>query len=617
MSKKIFIFPIFAPTITQEMEIRSIYQQRVDEADKELQEVKSQIIRISSLRVILFLGGIFGLIYWFSSGAAIVTLVISLTFLPFLALVKYHNRLFHRKEWLETCIRVNQNELSALDNNYEPFDGGSEFIDPNHRYSFDLDLFGQHSLFQALNRTCTSFGKRELAGWLQEHLEKKSEIELRQASIRELSPLLDFRECFRITGLLYKGATSDREEIKEWTEAPAYFSRKWWSKPLLWLVPSINILLFILGLTGILPMSFLGLAFGMFVVGSFGLIKSVSKLQTVYDKKLRILSTYAQLISLIDMQDMKSPLLMQLKDNFGFAGKRTTDILKELSVELERLNWRNNQILYILLEGSVFWQLRQVMRIEQWREKYGSHLLNWLDTLGKFDSLLSLGTFVYNHPAYSYPVIADNPFIFRAKDMGHPLMPARQCVANDAEIPARPYFIIITGANMAGKSTYLRTIGTNYVLACIGAPVCSRSLEIYPSKLITSLRTSDSLTDNESYFFAELKRLKQIIDRLNAGEELFIILDEILKGTNSMDKQKGSFALVRQLMELKANGIIATHDLLLGKLIESFPEEIRNYCFEADITNEELTFSYQLREGIAQNMNACFLMKKMGLIIND
>lgn len=240
-----------------------------------------------------------------------------------------------------------------------------------------------------------------------------------------------------------------------------------------------------------------------------------------------------------------------------------------------------------------------------------------LDVLGDIDALCSLATFAGNHPAYTYPTIAGKPFVFLAKDMGHPLMPARQCVTNDADIPSRPFFVIITGANMAGKSTYLRTIGVNYVLACTGCPVCCSSLEIYPAKLVTSLRTSDSLTDNESYFFAELKRLKQIIDRLNKGEELFIILDEILKGTNSMDKQKGSFALVRQLMELKTNGIIATHDLLLGKLIEYFPKEIRNYCFEADITNDELTFSYKLREGIAQNMNACFLMKKMGLIIND
>ena len=194
-------------------------------------------------------------------------------------------------------------------------------------------------------------------------------------------------------------------------------------------------------------------------------------------------------------------------------------------------------------------------------------------------------------------------------------MPREQCVTNDAEIPQRPYFLIITGANMAGKSTYLRTIGCNYILACIGAPVCCSSLEIYPAHLMTSLRTSDSLVHNESYFFAELKRLQQILDRLKSGEEMFIILDEILKGTNSMDKQKGSLALVKQLLQLKTNGIIATHDLLLGDLKQHFPDEISNYCFEADIQNDELTFSYKLREGIAQNMNACFLMQKMGINI--
>ena len=170
---------------------------------------------------------------------------------------------------------------------------------------------------------------------------------------------------------------------------------------------------------------------------------------------------------------------------------------------------------------------------------------------------------------------------------------------------------------MAGKSTYLRTIGVNYLLACIGTPVCCTQMKIYPAHLITSLRTSDSLTDNESYFFAELKRLKLIIDKLDAGEELFIILDEILKGTNSMDKQKGSIALIKQFMELEANGIIATHDLLLGSLAEIYPNNIRNYRFEADITNDELTFSYLLKEGVAQNMNACFLMKKMGIVVEN
>ena len=208
-------------------------------------------------------------------------------------------------------------------------------------------------------------------------------------------------------------------------------------------------------------------------------------------------------------------------------------------------------------------------------------------------------------------------FMLRAKALGHPLMHRDRCVRNDIDMEKRPFFIIITGANMAGKSTYLRTIGINYLLACTGMPVCAEEMEAYPARLITSLRTSDSLTDNESYFFAELKRLKLIIDKLHSGEELFIILDEILKGTNSMDKQKGSFALIKQFMALQANGIIATHDLLLGTLIDLFPGNICNYRFEADITDNELTFSYRLRPGVAQNMNACFLMKKMGIAVAD
>ena len=243
--------------------------------------------------------------------------------------------------------------------------------------------------------------------------------------------------------------------------------------------------------------------------------------------------------------------------------------------------------------------------------------MNWLEAVGKLDALCSLANFAYNHPTYCYPEISDRPFIFEAKGMGHPLIPEKQCVRNDADIPSRPFFLIITGANMAGKSTYLRTIGTNYLLACIGTPVCCLSLKIYPARLVTSLRTSDSLSENESYFFAELKRLKMIIDMLGQGETLFIILDEILKGTNSADKQKGSFNLIKQFMGLQANGIIATHDLLLGKLAESFPDSIRNYCFEADIRDNELSFSYRLRKGVAQNMNACFLMKKMGITIDE
>jgi DNA mismatch repair ATPase MutS len=366
----------------------------------------------------------------------------------------------------------------------------------------------------------------------------------------------------------------------------------------------------------ILSMSWFGLVFCSFTIASSKLIRKITLIQESYNKTLKMLSTYVHLIELADKQSMESPLLTSLKKEFESHGKKAPLILSILAKELDRLDLRNNLILYALLEGSMFWQLRQMLRIERWKEEYGTHLLQWLEALGQLDALCALGTFAFNHEEYTYPIITDKPFVFRAKDMGHPLMHREQCVVNDVEIPQQPYFLIITGANMAGKSTYLRTIGCNYILACIGAPVCCSSLEIYPAHLMTSLRTSDSLANNESYFFAELKRLQQILDRLKSGEEMFIILDEILKGTNSMDKQKGSLALVKQLLQLKTNGIIATHDLLLGDLKQHFPDEISNYCFEADIQNNELTFSYQLREGVAQNMNACFLMQKMGIVID-
>ena len=290
--------------------------------------------------------------------------------------------------------------------------------------------------------------------------------------------------------------------------------------------------------------------------------------------------------------------------------QREEEYKKELEKELLDLGLD-------ILNGLLFWELRQVMQIEKWKEAHSADLPRWIEAIGAIDAYCSLATFSYNHPDYIYPQITSQSFHLQAEALGHPLMDRNKCVRNGIDMEKRPFFIIITGANMAGKSTYLRTVGVNYLLACIGAPVWAAKMEIFPARLVTSLRTSDSLTDNESYFFAELKRLKLIIDKLKAGEELFIILDEILKGTNSMDKQKGSFALIKQFMSMDANGIIATHDLLLGTLIDAFPQNIRNYCFEADITNNELTFSYQMRSGVAQNMNACFLMKKMGIAVID
>lgn len=592
------------------------YTERLSLTEGQLQQVKKQIFRISMLRLALFIAGIAGL-YFFYNQTTLLIVCICLTFLPLFILVKIHNRFFIRKEWLETQARIIQEELQALSGDYSSFEDGKEYVNPEHPYSFDLDIFGRRSLFQSINRTCTFFGKVRLAEWLQNHLHEKTSIEKRQEMIREISEHTLFREQFRVAGLVHHGQSSDAEKIQAWSQSPAQYLHAGWVKTFIWRVPVINSLLLITSLAGWTSFSWLGLSFGIFLVLSFGIIKRATYIQETYGKQLKSLNGYARLIALAKAEEWKSAGMQELMERFNLNGQSPVQALQQLSKELDRLDLRNNQFLYVLLEGSIFFQLQEIVRIERWKVRYGQHISEWLETVGELDALCSLGTFAYNHPQYTYPELTEKPFCFLATQMGHPLMPASQCVKNDATIPSRPFFLIITGANMAGKSTYLRTIGVNYLLACIGAPVCCERLKLHPNQLITSLRTSDSLSDNESYFFAELKRLKRIIDLLNQGQQLFIILDEILKGTNSMDKQKGSFDLIRQFMQLKANGIIATHDLLLGSLIKQFPEEIRNYCFEADIKENELTFSYKLREGVAQNMNACFLMKKMGIILQE
>lgn len=592
------------------------YTERLSLTAGQLQQVKKQIFRISMLRLTLFIAGVAG-IYFFFSQTPLLIVCICLTFLPLFILVKIHNRFFIRKEWLETQAHIIQEELQALSGDYSSFEDGKEYVNPEHPYSFDLDIFGRRSLFQSINRTCTFFGKVRLAEWLQNHLHEKASIEKRQEMVREISEHTLFREQFRVAGLVHHGQSSDAEKIQAWSQSPAQYLHAGWVKTFIWGVPVINSLLLITSLAGWTSFSWLGLSFGIFLVLSFGIIKRATYIQETYGKQLKSLNGYARLIALAKAEEWKSAGMQELMERFNLNGQSPVQALQQLSKELDRLDLRNNQFLYVLLEGSIFFQLQEIVRIERWKVRYGQHISEWLETVGELDALCSLGTFAYNHPQYTYPELTEKPFCFLATQMGHPLMPASQCVKNDATIPSRPFFLIITGANMAGKSTYLRTIGVNYLLACIGAPVCCERLKLHPNQLITSLRTSDSLSDNESYFFAELKRLKRIIDLLNQGQQLFIILDEILKGTNSMDKQKGSFDLIRQFMQLKANGIIATHDLLLGSLIKQFPEEIRNYCFEADIKENELTFSYKLREGVAQNMNACFLMKKMGIILQE
>jgi DNA mismatch repair ATPase MutS len=328
----------------------------------------------------------------------------------------------------------------------------------------------------------------------------------------------------------------------------------------------------------------------------------------------RVLRVYSQLMEQVEKEPFCSDELASVQQRLVTREGKASRAIRRLSRIVGALDQRFSMA-GLLLNVLYLRDMRQAMALERWLKTHARHFEAWFEALAATDALCSLGGFAFNHPDYVYPDLAEGGFRMEGKALGHPLLHREKCVRNDVLLPRSPYFLVITGANMAGKSTYLRTVGVNFLLACMGLPVCADSLTVCPASLMTSLRTADSLTANESYFFAELKRLKTIIDRLHAGEELFIILDEVLKGTNSKDKQKGSLALVRQLIAQKTCGLIATHDLLLGTLEEEFPGEVENYCFEADISGDNLLFTYRLRKGIARNMNACFLMKKMGITL--
>lgn len=609
-----------------EDKIRAAYRQDAERAAGEVTKTQRLIYRTGTLRLLLFGGAVAAVIGLWGQGALMYA-VTAACLLPFLLLVKYHNRLFLRKDYQEKRLEVNRQELAALDQDTSAFDDGKEFADPAHPYTYDLDVFGPRSLFQYVNRTCTRLGREQLARWMVCHLDKQEPILRRQEAVQELAAKPSFRQHFRILGLLNKGQAADRAELLEWAQSPVRYRNRSLLRRLPHVVTAINLLCLLGVVTGVLPGNVWGVLWFGIVVASFAFTRQITKVQSVYGQKLHILGTYAKLLQTMDDEPMEAPLLRVVKDKIGGDRRQASQAIRRLVKLMNELDQRNNYLMYTVLNGCFFWELWQIMRIEAWKEVHAGELPHWLEAIGEMDALCSLGTFAYNHPeGYSYPDIlgdtntgtdnTETPFQLVAETMGHPLIPRDRCVCNDICMMRRPAFIIITGANMAGKSTYLRTIGVNYLLACIGAPVCAEQMSLYPARLMTSLRTTDSLSDNESYFFAELKRLKSIIDRLQSGEQLFIILDEILKGTNSADKQRGSFALVQQLMRLRANGIIATHDLLLGTLKDRFPDCIDNFRFEADITGDELTFSYRLRPGVAQNMNACFLMKKMGIAVD-
>lgn len=596
--------------------VTSFYTENVQKYSIDLLNLNKRIHRVGTIRLILLVIALF-VIWHFRSLDNLWLLCLGLGFaIPFLLLVIRHNKLFEKRRYVKQMIFLNEQEIKAMNYDFSSFDGAPEKISSQHDFGFDLDLLGEQSVFQSLNRTVTGCGRDYLISTLEKPFTDKESIQNRQTTIRELQEDIQGVQHFLVT------AKADLQE-EDHKKDLAFLSR-----PLpvslgsrgLWnvcqyLIPALWTLLIAGYAFNYIPGFLVGFYFIFCLVFANWPAKKINKLYQQMDKTGKLLGTYARLFQLIEERDFTTKELQEIKAKLLESSEAASDEIKRLSRIIGALDQRFS-LAGILANLFYLRDIRQAIALEDWYAVNSTKAVSWIEELGHYDALLSMSVFSFNHPDYNFPKINDTYFIMDGKQLGHPLLPREECVKNDVSITKAPGFLIITGANMAGKSTYLRTVGVNFVLACTGMPVCADSLTVYPASLVTSLRTADSLTSGESYFFAELKRLKMIIDRLDQGERLFIILDEILKGTNSLDKQKGSLSLMRQLVNYGSCGIIATHDLVLGTLIDDYPNEIANYRFEAEIKDEELTFSYQLQEGVAQNMNASFLMRKMGITLD-
>lgn len=563
------------------------------------------MVRLVSFLVILFAG-----YRYFSTGLnGLWLLLIGAGVVGFITSLVYYQRGKDAQALSEALLRLNERELKLVTQHVADFENGEEFINDQHDFSGDLDVFGPSSLFQYINRTGTLTGKQHLAKTLQEPLQNVAEILATQEAVRTLSDQIEFRQQFAAHAQLSKEGPKDVRELRLWLDAPMDFLHRKGLHVISWLLPALTIAALIYyGVSGnYKPMAvFLFINWGVLLAN----VKKINAQHNLLSNKEKLLHKFATLLHLIKQGNWNEVAWLRAKQEKAAEADKD---LRKLARISNLLDQRLNLLVGFVLNSFVLYDLHCAYSLEKWKQQHKKDVWDWLAVIAQLETANSIATFAYNHAAYTYPVITDTRGV-AGTAIGHPLIPKEECVVNDCSIGGQEQFLIITGSNMSGKSTFLRSVGINWLLAMTGAPVCAATFSCNPLRIMTSMRIKDSIARHTSYFQAELLRLQHIIEVLKSGQEVFIILDEILKGTNSEDKLTGSRELIRNFLRYKCLGMIATHDLELGTLEQEYPQQIRNYCFESSLNNGHLHFDYLMRPGIARNKNATFLMQQMQII---
>jgi len=585
----------------------SFYKEQLEINQAASKQIFKKLSLYSILRLTIFVLVVTGIYFTYqnwqiAAGIAVVGIA------SFLFLLSRYTDLKSKRNLHKRLIAINEEELKIVKGDFYERADGEAFQNPKHFFSLDIDLFGKGSFFQFMNRTALKEGAQKLSENLLSN--DITNIKERQEAINELADLPKWRQNYVATAQGVEIEHSATSIITWLNEYKPFLGKTQYILTIAYAMASVVLLG--LGITEIISISIAGywLLLGLGITGRY--LKQINNLSQHTGRAKDTFRQYALLLKAIETTEFTSELLKEKQKLIQSEDEKASVIFSKFSKVLDALENRNNLISAIFGNGFLLIDIRNSYNVEKWISKYGHKVDDWFEVVTFFDAFNSFGNYAFNHQDFTYPIITEEPVTILAEGLGHPLLNAEKRVDSDLELKEEQFFIV-TGANMAGKSTFLRTIALHIVMANVGLPICAKQSKYKPIKLITSMRTTDSLTDDSSYFFSELTRLKFVVDTIENDKNYFVILDEILKGTNSTDKAIGSRKFVEKLVKQNATGIIATHDLSLTE-IEKELVAVKNYYFDAEIINDELFFDYKLKQGVCQNMNASFLLKKMEII---
>lgn len=580
------------------------------EANKEL-ENKIRIVGFFRLLVVL-IALICGYISYRNEQSTLFIINILTFIILFLVLVFYHDKLYMEKKRNNMFISINEEGLKRINGEFKKFgDNGSEFLDEKHSYINDLDIFGDNSLFQFMNTTISNGGKLLLARVLKRDIKfNKHEIVERQEAVQELSEKVAWRQKVIAEGRLQKSRKIDLDRFVEWGSGENSNSSSILREVIAGIFVAVTWICIVLAVIGILPVSFILLMLTVNYAAVKVIASPIADDIQFFESIKNNIEVYSSILTMIDDEEFNCSLLKKyskrLKNNNLICRKE----MKKLNSIMAWLGDSSKNMAYMLFNILFFSDIFIMRNLEKWREKNGTELKSWMDVLYEIDALCSIANIPFEHDEWSYPELCDGNSI-ECINVCHPLI-GKNAVKNSFALKNKQKAALITGSNMSGKSTFLRTIGINLLLAYIGAPVSAEKLTCGIMDIYTCMRTKDNLEENISSFYAEILRIKLLIEACRRGERVFFLLDEIFKGTNSKDRHIGATVLIKQLIQYGGTGLVSTHDLELCDL-ES--ETITNYNFSEFYEHDKIKFDYILRKGKSMTQNAIHLMKLAGIQI--